>query len=117
MKKYTAIIIDDEPKLQKVLKLKLEKYSPQIQVIGCVHNAKAGYSLITQKKPDILFLDIAMPEETGFDLLDYFDTFSFETIFVTGFSEYLYAPNCWYKQCKERLNALKSEQTLSVIKY
>jgi len=88
MKKYTTIIIDDEPKLQKVLQLKLEKYCPQIQVLGCANNAKAGYTLINQKKPDILFLDISMPEETGFELLDYFDTFTFEIIFATGFSEY-----------------------------
>jgi len=88
MKKYTAIIIDDEPKLQKVLQIKLEKYCPQIEVLGCANNAKEGYTLITQKLPDLLFLDISMPDETGFDFLDYFDTFSFEIIFVTGFSEY-----------------------------
>lgn len=88
MKKYTAIIIDDEPKLQKVLQLKLEKYCPQIQVISYAKNAQEGYTLISQKQPDLLFLDISMPEETGFDLLDYFDTFSFEIIFVTGYGEY-----------------------------
>jgi len=88
MKSLTSIIIDDEPKLQKVLQIKLEKFCPQIKVLACANNAKDGYALITQKQPDILFLDISMPEETGFDLLEYFDTFSFEIIFVTGFSEY-----------------------------
>jgi len=85
---YTALIIDDEPKLQKVLQLKLEKYCPQIQPLGCANNTKEGYTLIAQKQPDLLFLDISMPEETGFDLLDYFDTLSFEVIFVTGFGEF-----------------------------
>lgn len=55
MKKYTTIIIDDEPKLQKVLQLKLEKYCPQIQVLGCANNAKEGYALITQKKTGYSF--------------------------------------------------------------
>jgi len=88
MKTYNSIIIDDEPKLQKVLQLKLEKFCPQISVLACANNAKDSYALITRKQPDIIFLDISMPDETGFDLLDYFDSFSFEIIFVTGFSEY-----------------------------
>lgn len=89
MKNYSSIIIDDETKLQKGLKIQLENLCPQIEVLGCANNAKEGYTLITQKQPDLLFLDISMPGETGFDLLDYFETISFEIIFVTGFSEYI----------------------------
>lgn len=88
MKNYTAIIIDDELKLQKVMQSKLEKHCPQINVLGLANSAKEAYKLISVHKPDLIFLDISMPEESGFDLLDYFESFSFEIIFVTGFSEY-----------------------------
>lgn len=88
MKTYQAIIIDDEPKLQKVLQIKLEKFCPEIKISGFANEVKEAYKLIKSLKPQIIFLDISMPEETGFHLLEYFDSFDFEIIFVTGFSEY-----------------------------
>jgi len=78
MKNYKALIIDDEENLQQLIKIKLEKYCPEIQVVGFADNAKDGFTLIQQHQPALVFLDIAMPGESGFDLLDYFETISFE---------------------------------------
>jgi len=88
MKNYTAVIIDDEPKLQKVLESKLNAHCPHIKIVGLAKSARTAYQTIIKEKPDLIFLDISMPEESGFDLLEYFDSFSFEIIFVTGYSEY-----------------------------
>lgn len=85
---YSAIIVDDEPKLREVMDIKLKQHCPQIKLVGKAANVPEAYDLITSKKPDIVFLDIAMPGESGFDLLHKFDTIDFQVIFATGFNEY-----------------------------
>ena len=88
MKQYRCIIIDDEENLQEVLQIKLERFCPQIEVVGTAMNAWDAYDIIIEKKPDIIFLDIAMPAQSGFDLLKKFDKIDFEIIFITGFDKY-----------------------------
>lgn len=83
-----ALIIDDEQKLREVLKIKLEQYCPDVKILGHGVDAKDGFEKITKLKPDLVFLDIAMPGETGFDMLSRFYKIDFEIIFVTGFNEY-----------------------------
>ncbi len=83
-----TIIIDDEPKLRKVLSIKLADFCPSIDLVDSAENASEGYEKILQHKPDLVFLDISMPEESGFDLLNKFEKVEFEVIFVTGFDEY-----------------------------
>ena len=83
-----AIIIDDEQKLREVLKIKLNQYCPTVNILAHGVNAKDGYDKIMEHKPDLVFLDIAMPGETGFDMLSRFERIDFEIIFVTGFNEY-----------------------------
>lgn len=84
----SAVIIDDELKLQEVLKIKVERYCPMINIIGTADTIQSGYELISSSKPDLVFLDISIKDETGFDLLDMFPSIAFEIIFVTGFAEY-----------------------------
>ena len=88
MKKLSAIIVDDELKLQRVLQLLLEKYCPGVEIKGLAMNIQEAYQLIEQHQPDLVFLDIAMPGGSGFELLDHFSTVPFEIIFVTGFNDY-----------------------------
>ena len=86
--KYKAILVDDEIKLQEVLRIKLERFCPNIEVIGTATNAWDAFDLIQTQQPNIVFLDIAMPSESGFDLLQRFPRINFEIIFVTGFNQY-----------------------------
>ncbi|MFN8280195.1 MAG: LytTR family DNA-binding domain-containing protein [Saprospiraceae bacterium] len=83
-----AIIVDDEPKVSKVLENELLTNFPHIEISAVVHNVSEAVDCIRIYKPDIVFLDIIMPGENGFDLLKYFDTIDFELIFVTSHSEY-----------------------------
>lgn len=89
MNKLKALIIDDEPKLRQVLKVKLNKYCPSITHIEIAGNIQEGYQQAANFQPDIVFLDIAMPGGSGFDFLDQFEDISFEVIFVTGYNEYV----------------------------
>lgn len=86
--KYKSIIVDDEPKLRDVLNIKLDQFCPEISVVDKVSNANEAFEAINKHKPDLIFLDIAMPGASGFDLLERFEHIDFEVIFVTGFNEY-----------------------------
>lgn len=86
--KITAILIDDEPKALAILKNKLERMCPSIDIIAETQNPKEGIDLIEKLKPQLLFLDIAMPEMSGFDLLAAIERPSFEIIFITAFDNY-----------------------------
>lgn len=85
---YKAIIIDDEPKLREVLDIKIKQIDADILVCEKCSSASAGFDAIKRHKPDLIFLDISMPGESGFQMLDRIDKIDFQIIFVTGFNEY-----------------------------
>ncbi|SFI53307.1 two component transcriptional regulator, LytTR family [Olleya namhaensis] len=83
-----TILIDDERKALAILKNKLERLCPNVQIIAESQSPKEGIELIKSLKPDLVFLDIAMPELSGFDVLKQFENPDFEIIFATAFDNY-----------------------------
>ena len=83
-----TILIDDERKALAILKNKLERLCPEIEIIAETQNPKEGIKFIKDLKPDLVFLDIAMPELSGFDVLKQFEKPEFEIIFATAFDNY-----------------------------
>lgn len=83
-----AIIIDDEADGRDAIRLSLQKYFPEITTVGIFGNPEDGLNAIKESPPDLLFLDIQMPQMSGFDLLNALMPFSFEVIFVTAFDQY-----------------------------
>lgn len=88
MKTITCVIIEDEVDTRKLLKSLLEDYCDKVQVLGEAGNVQEGVALIKKHQPQLVFLDIAMPKESGFSLYKYFDKINFEVIFTTAFSQY-----------------------------
>lgn len=86
--KINAIIIDDERKALAILKSKVERFCPNVQIIAETQSPKKGIELMQDLKPQLVFLDIAMPSLSGFDVLAAIDNPSFEIIFVTAFDTY-----------------------------
>ena len=86
--KINAIIIDDERKNRELLQLLLIEHCPHITILGMANSAANGYDLIHQFKPDLVFLDIEMPGENGFDLLKKFNHVDFSVVFVTAYDKY-----------------------------
>ncbi len=84
--KITAVIVEDSRLARNELK-ELIKEHKEISLLGEAENVDAGFELINQKKPDLLFLDINMPEKDGFDLLEMLDEVP-TVIFTTAFDEY-----------------------------
>lgn len=83
-----CIIIDDEEKNVKLLRNMLEMHCPQVTVAATSSDAREGLLLITELKPQLIFLDVEMPHMNGFDLLKKLEPVSFEVIFVTAYSHY-----------------------------
>jgi two-component system, LytTR family, response regulator len=84
----TAVIIDDEADARDTLSGLIKTYTPEINILGFAENVKNGIELINKHQPDIVFLDVEMPERTGFDLLQSFKQPNFEVIFTTAHSNY-----------------------------
>ncbi len=87
MKKYRCLLVDDEYKVRSVLRTKLEKLCPEINIVAEACDVPEARQMITDHSPDIVFLDISMPGETGLDLLRSIEP-SFQIIFATGHHEY-----------------------------
>lgn len=83
---WKALIVDDERLARQKLRAMLAAH-PEIQIIGEADSVSAAASLIVEVRPDLVFLDIQMPGESGFDLLAGL-TQSLKIIFVTAFDEY-----------------------------
>lgn len=83
-----SIIIDDEFKSREVLKSLLEKFCENVEVLATCHNGDEAIAAIEAHKPDVIFLDIQMQRETGFDILQRLDKIDFEIVFTTAYSEF-----------------------------
>lgn len=87
----SVIIVDDEPTSIEVLKKDLQQY-PDIEVISTTSSAEKTKKLILKYQPELLFMDVEMPEMTGFELIESIqDEISPETrvVFYTAYDKYL----------------------------
>jgi two-component system LytT family response regulator len=89
MKTIKTILVDDEPRGLSALQRLLEFNCPEIEIIGLCSSADEAKEKITELKPELVFLDIAMPEKNGFDLLNDIDPIRFEIIFVTAHDDFM----------------------------
>lgn len=83
-----ALIIDDERSTIRVLQILIERFVPEIGEVHSALGGVAGLKQIRVLQPDLVFLDIEMPEMDGFELLRQIQHPEFEVIFVTAFSHY-----------------------------
>jgi len=85
---FSAVIIDDESRVRETIQHMLKAYCPNINVIGQANSVETGYHLIQNLNPEVVFLDIKMPDGTGFDLLKRFKNLPFHFIIITAHEEY-----------------------------
>ena len=86
MDRFTALLVDDERLARKELRSMLAEHEI-IDVVGEAETVAQAAELVRAKKPDVVFLDIQLPGETGFDLLEKISTAT-QIIFVTAFDAY-----------------------------
>ncbi len=83
-----AVIVDDEINNQELISNLLKSYVENINVVGLANSVESAYKTISEQNPDLVFLDIQMPDGTGFDLLKKFEKINFKIIFVTAHQEF-----------------------------
>ena len=86
MKTFKTLIVDDERLAREEVKRALKKH-PEFIVIGEANNVDVALELIEKETPDVIFLDIHMPEKSGFDLLEELSVTP-EVVFTTAYDQY-----------------------------
>src|SRR4051795_9182411 len=83
-----AIIVDDEPYCCEVLDTLINRYCPQVKVCAICYSGREALKEIREQKPQLLFLDIEMPQMNGFELLQKIPHPDFDLIFTTSYDQY-----------------------------
>lgn len=85
----TCIIIEDDGLACETLRnLVKSNFSDKLSVLGSVGTLKEGIELIKRKSPDLIFLDIELPDDNGFSIFNIFPNYNFDVIFTTSSTEY-----------------------------
>lgn len=88
MSKMNAILVDDEESARDVLENLLRRFCPNIDVLCKCNNVVDAVKKIKELKPNVVFLDIEMPEYAGYEIINFFEEIDFEIIFVTAYDQY-----------------------------
>ena len=83
-----TILIDDQEICNEALKDMLEISSPEVKVVAACNSGKEGIKAIKKHQPDLVILDVEMPEMTGFEMLQEIKDPEFGVIFTTAFDKY-----------------------------
>ncbi|MFK8038917.1 MAG: LytR/AlgR family response regulator transcription factor [Crocinitomicaceae bacterium] len=88
MNSIKVIIVDDEPDAREVLQTLINISLFQVEVVAICEHLKEAIPKIKLHEPDVVFLDIQMPEYAGYEIVNFFDEINFEIVFVTAFDQY-----------------------------
>ena len=83
-----CILIDDESNSLEMMEWLLQTYCPQVKIEAMCDSAAKGIEAIEKHKPDLVFLDIEMPHQNGFDMLEHFDKLYFDVVFCTAYDQF-----------------------------
>lgn len=83
-----AILIDDEQSARNVLTNLLERTSSDITILAKCFNLEEGVTQIKALEPNVVFLDVQMPNYAGYEISKFFDKIDFEIVFVTAYDQY-----------------------------
>ncbi len=88
MNKLRAILVDDEESARDVLQNLLLRFCPDVELIAKCENVLEAVDVINKEHPDLVFLDIEMPNYAGYEIVNFFKEINFEIIFVTAYDQY-----------------------------
>ncbi|MGA7838016.1 MAG: LytTR family DNA-binding domain-containing protein [Ignavibacteriaceae bacterium] len=88
MQQLKTIIVDDEKFSRENLGTLIDEYCPELEVVGSAASAMTARTLVYELDPDVIFLDINMPNENGFDFLNSIPDKDFSVVFATAHDEY-----------------------------
>ena len=83
-----GIIVEDEKHSRETLVGMLQRYCKNVEIVAEADSYRGGLAMINEHKPDVVFLDIQMPDGSGFRLLEEVGKVDFEIIFTTAFDQF-----------------------------
>lgn len=83
-----AILVDDEASARNILGNLLARFCPSVSLLASCKNVEEAVDAIRTLKPDLVFLDIEMPNYAGYEIVEFFDEVDFQIIFVTAYDKY-----------------------------
>jgi Response regulator of the LytR/AlgR family len=83
-----AVIVDDETLSRQSLEKLIQDYCPEVEVVASVGEILSAVKEINIHQPDLVFLDIELPNYSGFELIKAFDEINFDIVFTTGYEHY-----------------------------
>ncbi|MBS1912824.1 MAG: response regulator transcription factor [Bacteroidetes bacterium] len=83
-----AVVVDDEPHVRSAMVELMNRYCAGVEVVGTADSVASAIEVVRASDPDIVFLDIEMPERNGFELLAAFTPIPFKVVFVTAYDHY-----------------------------
>lgn len=83
-----CILIDDEKNALEMMEWLLKTYCPEVEIAAMCNSSEQGVEMISKLKPEVVFLDIEMPNMNGFDMLEKFETISFDVVFCTAYDQF-----------------------------
>ncbi len=86
--KINAIIVDDEASARDVLQNLLNRFCPEVEILNTCSNLIEAVETIKISKPDVVFLDIEMPNYAGYEIVSFFKEIDFDIVFVTAYDKY-----------------------------
>jgi two-component system LytT family response regulator len=84
----TCVVVDDELPARQAMCRQIERHCPSIRVLQACSNAAEAYDAVLKNAPDVVFLDIQMPGESGLEFLERFDNRNFYVVFCTTYHQY-----------------------------
>ncbi len=82
------LIVDDDQLMQKIITDVLHHHFPEFEILGAVSFVADALDVIKKDSPDLLILDIALPDGTAFDLLRKVEFYDFKVVFLSGYEDY-----------------------------
>lgn len=113
---YSAVVIDDEPRVTRGLSRLIPRLDPEWSVVGQAKNGLEGIELVKSKKPDLVITDIRMPKMNGLDMLNSLRTDQVHIVVLSGYGYFEYAQTAIkFGAFDYLLKPMKSEQIYDVL--
>ena len=83
-----SAIIDDEKRCVALLETLLKSHCPHVEIVATANSVRSGLEMLKKHRPQLVFLDIALPDGDGFEIMEALDELEFDVVFTTAYNQF-----------------------------